>query len=301
MTHPDHKSSKQASQTRANSDPRRLQIVHTTRFYFDAPMSRFKVRARLTPRDPHWQVDFRQLVLRPLADKLEENRDIWGNRVDAFELAGPLQRLEVTSIHVISERPTPESRPLLSEPEAGDSWLVRSPAAGPSDAARSFWPAPAGDLSASQIEMLWSRIRSEFRIDASSSEAHSTAEDALRRRSGVCHDLAHVAIACLRSHKIPAGFVWGYRIDDSKQASSSRRAIGRDLSHAWVTVWLPGEGWREFDPSFGCWVGDRYIGVARGRDLGDAQAVEGEFTGSVRQRMEVQIDIQPLEAARPEG
>ena len=66
-------------------------------------------------------------------------------------------------------------------------------------------------------------------------------------RRGVCQDFAHIQIACLRSLGLPARYVSGYLL--TRPAEGKERLVGADASHAWLSVWVPGHGWVDLDPT----------------------------------------------------
>lgn len=88
-----------------------------------------------------------------------------------------------------------------------------------------------------------------------------------RNRKGSCRDYAVLFMDVCRSMGIAARFVSGYQEGDLEQQS-------RDL-HAWVEVYLPGAGWRGYDPTLGLVVSDRHIPLAASAIPKYAAAVEG--------------------------
>ncbi len=88
---------------------------------------------------------------------------------------------------------------------------------------------------------------------------------------GACRDLALCYIAACRHVGIPARFVSGYHEGDPERED-------RDL-HAWAELWLPGGGWRGFDPAVGLAVADRHVAVAAAADPVEAAPVVGCFRG----------------------
>lgn len=88
---------------------------------------------------------------------------------------------------------------------------------------------------------------------------------------GACRDLALCYIAACRHVGIPARFVSGYHEGDPDRED-------HDL-HAWAEAWLPGGGWRGFDPSVGLAVADRHVAVAAAADAVDAAPIVGTFRG----------------------
>lgn len=97
-------------------------------------------------------------------------------------------------------------------------------------------------------------------------------EQTLADRAGSCRDLAVLFMDACRAVGIPARFVSGYW-----HANSEREK--RDM-HAWAEVYLPGGGWRGFDPSKGLAVADEHVAVAAGAEPADAAPVTGTFRGT---------------------
>lgn len=94
----------------------------------------------------------------------------------------------------------------------------------------------------------------------------------LTRRQGACRDLAVLSMDACRAVGIAARFVSGYQEGDRKRTE-------RDL-HAWVEVYLPGAGWRGYDPTSGLAVSDRHVAVAAGLTARAAAPTSGTFRGT---------------------
>jgi transglutaminase-like putative cysteine protease len=97
--------------------------------------------------------------------------------------------------------------------------------------------------------------------------------ETLHLQRGACRDLAVLFIAACRSVGLPARFVSGYHEGDPEQRM-------KEL-HAWAEAWLPGAGWRGFDPSCGLAVADRHVALAAAPDPAGAAALSGKFGASV--------------------
>jgi transglutaminase-like putative cysteine protease len=93
----------------------------------------------------------------------------------------------------------------------------------------------------------------------------------LARGEGACRDLAVLFLAACRHVGIPARFVSGYHQGDPESDE-------RDL-HAWSEIYLPGGGWRGFDPSLGLAAADRHVVLAAAPDPADAAPIAGTFRG----------------------
>jgi len=93
----------------------------------------------------------------------------------------------------------------------------------------------------------------------------------LRERVGSCRDLAMLMVETCRCVGLPARFVSGYHLVEPKPERY-------DL-HAWAEVYLPGAGWRGFDPSGNGPIDDRYITLATSSRPPLTAAVTGSFSG----------------------
>jgi len=93
----------------------------------------------------------------------------------------------------------------------------------------------------------------------------------LARGEGACRDLAVCALSACRFVGIPARFVSGYQEGDPEREDG-------DL-HAWIEAWVPGGGWRGYDPTHGLAVADRHVALAAAPDPAGTAPVVGTFRG----------------------
>ncbi|HZZ27154.1 MAG TPA: transglutaminase family protein [Pirellulales bacterium] len=98
------------------------------------------------------------------------------------------------------------------------------------------------------------------------------AETTLQSRQGTCRDLAVLFGECCRAAGLAARFVSGYQ--------SQLEDDGDRYLHAWSEVYLPGAGWRGFDPGQGVAVADRHVAVAAGLNPLAAAPTIGSFRGT---------------------
>ena len=113
----------------------------------------------------------------------------------------------------------------------------------------------------------------------------------LKERVGSCRDLAMLMIETCRCVGLPARFVSGYHLVEPAPKQY-------DL-HAWAEVYLPGAGWRGFDPSGKGSIDDRYITLATSSKPTLTAAVNGSFSGpeGVESELEWTIAAELLEPA----
>ena len=110
----------------------------------------------------------------------------------------------------------------------------------------------------------------------------------LERRRGACRDLTVLFVDCCRSEGIAARFASGYQKGDLQ---SERRHL-----HAWPEVYLPGAGWRGFDPTHGEAIADTHVTIAAAAHPRDTMPVSGSFNGEgATSMLDYTVDIQVLE------
>lgn len=143
---------------------------------------------------------------------------------------------------------------------------------------------------------LAARIQREFEFDATATLVDTPPREAFDQRRGVCQDFAQIMISGLRAAGLPAAYVSGYL--RTLPPPGQPRLVGADATHAWVLLWCgPDLGWVGIDPTNGIWMAEDHVVVAIGRDYADIAPIDGIVLGSGAQKMEVSVDVAPLEAA----
>jgi transglutaminase-like putative cysteine protease len=139
---------------------------------------------------------------------------------------------------------------------------------------------------------LTQRIYTDFTYDAHATSVSTPLKDVLRHRRGVCQDFAHVQIGCLRTLGLAARYVSGYLVTQPRPGQPG--LVGADASHAWVSVYCPGAGWIDADPTNNVLPSDRHITVAVGRDYSDVSPIKGVVLGGGQHTMHVAVDVVPV-------
>ena len=107
----------------------------------------------------------------------------------------------------------------------------------------------------------------------------------LSERVGSCRDLAILLMETCRCVGIPSRFVSGYQYMDE--------APSKYELHAWTEVFIPGFGWRGFDPS-GCGlINHNYVALASSSKSELVAPVRGSFVGpsNLKSKLEWNINI----------
>ena len=142
------------------------------------------------------------------------------------------------------------------------------------------------------LTMLTREISEGFQQTVRGVGAPRSAEETYLSRAGSSRDLAVLFMDACRYVGIAARFVNGYYHDGG--------ATDRLTLHSWGEVYLPGVGWRGYDPSQGLAVTDRHVAIAAAGDPLLSAPVSGTFRGnavSAELRAEINIRVADVEAA----
>jgi transglutaminase-like putative cysteine protease len=287
-------------------------IEHETRYVYGAPVSQSWQLAHLTPRTLPWQTLHRHtLTIEPSADEQRHQFDSFGNCATHFSLhsAHRLLRVHMSCDVEVGMRPSAEpSSPRATAWEAVHR-SVRDGSTEPGlEAARMSEPTPLVPWSAAAIAYaapsfgrgrdwlaavtdLMHRIHADFAFEPGTTTVSTSIDEVLEQRSGVCQDFAHLMLACLRGHGLPARYVSGYLL--TQPPPGRARLLGADATHAWVAAYAPAHGWVEFDPTNDTQADQRYITLAWGTDFADVVPLRGVILGGLSQAMTVEVSVIP--------
>lgn len=109
-----------------------------------------------------------------------------------------------------------------------------------------------------------------------------SARQTLTFGTGSCRDFALLFMETARCLGLASRFVSGYLY-----APLMADAIGS--THAWAEVYLPGAGWKGFDPTIGNIAGSDHIAVAVSRLPESVPPIAGSFTGSADSSLTVGV------------
>ena len=109
-----------------------------------------------------------------------------------------------------------------------------------------------------------------------------SATQTLSLGTGSCRDFALLFMETVRSLGLASRFVSGYLYAPLMVAE-----IGS--THAWAEVYLPGAGWKGFDPTIGKIVGGDHIAVAVARLPQAIPPIAGSFVGTADSTLDVGV------------
>ncbi|MDQ1716778.1 MAG: hypothetical protein QOE89_731 [Pseudonocardiales bacterium] len=287
----------------------RYELVHSTRYDYQAPVERSYGRAHLKPRDCGGQRCISTSIeITPPPSDISDHVDYFGNISTFYLVRRRHTSLTVTARSEVEvERPPPPLAELsdlsweqvrdtvTNHPEAGE-YVLPSARIRPSAAISEYVQTvlPPGRSIGEVVADLFHRIHNDFEYRSGSTTVRTTVDQLLQNRAGVCQDFAHLAVGCLRSAGLAARYVSGYL--ETQPAPGRAKLLGADASHAWASVFVPSLGWLDFDPTNDQWVDHRYLITAYGRDYGDVPPLKGVIvTDSARSRLKVSVDVTRLD------
>jgi transglutaminase-like putative cysteine protease len=278
--------------------------THTTTYLYDQSVAQSISEARLTPRSFERQrVLEAHIVVTPDFATMETRTDYFGNQITTIAVFGTHDRFIVTSTSVVEEGIGPaRALPVVAwetvrdrlavppddESLAASEFIFESPyvprVKSVAEFARiSFTP---GRAVIEAVRELKHRIHDEFIYKPESTSIEVPLQELMEKRHGVCQDFAHVMIGGLRSMGLAARYVSGY-------LRSGADVQGAEASHAWVSAWVPGAGWVDFDPTNDVMPNEGHVTVGWGRDFGDVTPVKGVALGGGGQTVEVEVHVVP--------
>ncbi|MGF1522269.1 MAG: transglutaminase domain-containing protein [Leptolyngbyaceae cyanobacterium] len=147
------------------------------------------------------------------------------------------------------------------------------------------------DVLTRMMNSIWNTLNYEAR-DVEGTQAPGKT---LQKQSGTCRDYAWLMIEGLRRLGLACRFVSGYLYDESLDGGEVGMA-GSGATHAWLQVYLPGAGWRSYDPTNRITAGFDLIQVAIARHPGQVIPLSGSWTGKPDDYlgMDVNVNIHKL-------
>ncbi|PLY01442.1 MAG: cysteine protease [Desulfuromonas sp.] len=282
----------------------RYRIIHRTYYNFSSTVQLEPHALRLRPREGHeLRIESSSLEISPPAT-LRWQRDAEDNSIAIATFTTPAKQLAVESNVIIqqyNQEPldfllagyatnfpfayTPEDSVLLSPYLGTLPGNIGNPL--------SAWVArlcPAGEQiqTYTLLQRLCAQIQQQMTYQIREEPGVRTAMETLSLQSGSCRDFANLFLEAARHLGLAARFVSGYL-----HAPPSAANFG--ATHAWAEVYLPGAGWKGFDPTLGKIVGTDHIAVAVARWPESVPPIAGSFIGPPGANLDVGVWVTKLE------
>jgi transglutaminase-like putative cysteine protease len=284
-------------------------ITHATTYDYTEPVSVCQNLAHLTPRSaPGQACRETRLAIRPAPAVTVERIDYFGNPATYFAVQEPHHQLIVAAEHMVDVTTRP-----MPEPAAMAAWedvaaLLRSDRS-PEVLEASQFQFNSRYIAATDeiveyarasfdprrpilegVLDLTHRIHDDFEYDPQATTVATPLREVFEQRRGVCQDFAHLEIACLRSLGLSARYVSGYLRTNPRPGQVP--LLGGDATHAWLSVFCPGSGWVDVDPTNNQVPGDAHVLLAWGRDYDDVSPVKGVVLGGGEHSVNVAVHVE---------
>ena len=288
-----------------------FEVSHKTVYRYASPVAQSHHLVHLSPRPHERQRVIRQgIVIAPDPALRTDFTDYFGNPASAVAIESSHAELLIHSRILIEVTTPPRLDVAASAPWEQVARKV-APCQGPYDLAVAQYLPPSHHTPLCQdvlsfaepsfppgrpvlacVADLSARIHRDFAYDSSATDVATTIGELLRIRRGVCQDFAHLLLACCRIMGLPARYVSGYLLTHAP--AGRPKLIGSDASHAWASVWAPGIGWVDFDPTNNIMPSGEHITIAYGRDFQDVSPVMGVLLGGGAHHVDVGVDVTPV-------
>ena len=289
---------------------RRLKILHRTYYNFGIPVQLLPHRLLLRPREgPGLHIESARIDIRPAA-KIRWLRDVYDNCVEIATFDTPTMHLGIISectVQQFDETPLdflvadsavnyPFSydadsleilRPYLSTPVQGLSTPVQGDRAPIEAWVRRHWNPGEPVQTYTLLARLCTSINQSFTYQIREQPGVQPAPETLARGIGSCRDFANLFMDAARFLGLASRFVSGYLNAPFTDGRSG-------ATHAWAEVYLPGAGWKGFDPTSGEIAGARHIAVAVARSPEAVAPVSGAFIGPPGSDLSVGVWVSEL-------
>ncbi|MCE9633049.1 MAG: transglutaminase family protein [Methylophilales bacterium] len=282
----------------------RLRIQHLTEYLFPTQVTLNQHRLLLRPREGHdVRIESSKLDICP-SYKIKWQRDVFDNSLGVVTFLEPSDKLTIASEVIIQHYEQAPFDFLLEEYavnypftyEIGDQVdlaVFQRPIFFNDQTMVNDWLQQLGIYGMQTFSLLVKMnqaICNQFRYQIREEPGVQSPAYTLAQRSGSCRDYATLFIEACRHLGLASRFVSGY-------LHAPATEVGNATTHAWVEVYLPGTGWKGFDPTSGEVTGNRHIAVAVARDPQAIPPVSGSFiaTGLVTPMMLVNVQVNSLD------
>ena len=279
------------------------QIDHSINYTYSQPVTFAPHQLRLRPRSNlHQSVTAFALSISPTPQKIVESIDLDGNdSIVAWFDNYPTTNLQIHTKSTVSTNLTDPFNYLL------EPWAANLPIDYPRSMSQQLQPYLIGYLAGSIDPIaaevageIWNTVEGNTLsfLSKLNQRIYHTCKYSLRQtgaalppgivwknRSGSCRDLTVLFIEVCRAVGLAGRFVSGYEAG----AESDDRHL-----HAWAEIYLPGAGWRGYDPTHGLVVADGHIAIASSPLPAQTTPVEGKLRtlGMVATEMSYRLSIE---------
>jgi transglutaminase-like putative cysteine protease len=280
------------------------QIQHSLSYTYSQPVTFAPHQVRLRPRtNVHQSVINFALSILPIPQQLVEAVDLDGNNsIVAWFDNNPTANLQIIAQTTVSTQLIDPFNYLLAP------WAVQLPIDYPAALSAQLQPYLAGYLCRRSVDPIAAELAGEIWqivtgntlafVSELNRQIYHTCTYSIRetgaaqppgitwhQRTGSCRDLTVLFIEVCRAVGLAGRFVSGYEAG----AETDDRHL-----HAWAEIYLPGAGWRGYDPTHGLVVAQNHIAIVSSPFPAQTTPVEGQLrtVGAISTEMSYQLLIE---------
>ncbi|MGP0628443.1 transglutaminase family protein [Nitrospina sp. 32_T5] len=282
-----------------------FRIEHAIRYIYSDRAYIEPMTIRLRPRSDCWQMLHKHsLDIEPAPNGMTESVDLEGNSVTSIWSTGLLDRL---SIKAVSQVETAQENPFNFI--INDSQALSLPIKYDAGYGNALDPYITREYSSDDVHEFANALLKEFGTNTTSfltglnQYLHENFHRVLREqgeplhpsallktREGACRDLTVLFMDVCRVLGMATRFTSGYFFGDDD-------GFDQHELHAWAEVYLPGGGWRGYDPTHGLAVADRHVAMASACKSSLTAPTSGTYRGTgVTSSLEYNIQISRIDA-----
>jgi len=286
----------------------KIRIRHRTTYNYSQAVTIGQHKIMLRPREGHdVHIESSVLEIRP-AHTIRWMRDVYGNSLAKVDFNDKTTQLSFYSEVVLRQYDLNPLDFILEESAVNFPFVYDSESLPeltscmailyPRDAAtlrewlEQFWKPGDEMTTISLLHRINSHINHTFTYQRRDEAGVQTPAETLKRNSGSCRDFATLMLEACRCWGLAARFVSGYMQCEATEA-------GGASTHAWMEVYLPGAGWKGFDPTSGIMTAAQHVTVAVSRNPENAAPVSGSFEGPASAFQSIQVDVTVVQVDRP--
>ena len=273
-------------------------IIHRTYYNYSGTVILGPHKFLLRPREDHeLRIESFFLNIRPSASLLW-HRDVEGNSVAIATFNASASQLVIESKAVIQQFNESPLDFLVADYavlypfsyQAGDRIVLNPYLALPEQETRdilntwitNFWQSNEQIQTYSLLQRLAEYIFLTLSYRVREEPGVQTSRQTLFYGTGSCRDFALLFMDATRCLGLASRFVSGY-------LHAPLMAHQAGATHAWAEVYLPGAGWKGFDPTIGKMAGTDHIAVAVSRLAESVPPIEGTYTGAQNSSLDVGV------------
>jgi transglutaminase-like putative cysteine protease len=286
----------------------KIRIQHRTTYNYSQPVWFGQHKIMVRPREGHdLHIESSVLEISP-AHTIRWMRDVNGNslaKIDFTQQASQLsfyselvlRQYDVNPLDFILEEGA-VTYPFVYDADSLPELTPFMPLLYPRDAAvlrgwlGQFWKPGDRIQTITLLQNVNMHINRTFRYQRRDDPGVQTPAETLRKNSGSCRDFATLLLETCRCWGLAARFISGYMQCEATEA-------GGASTHAWTDIYLPGAGWKGFDPTSGIMTGAQHVTVAVSRNPENAAPIAGSFQGPSNAFQGIQVDVTVVQIDRP--